>query len=96
MVIGKNIKIRAIRENDIDTLLIFLSDLESKGQYLPVEIQSEVNFRKEFNVSGFITKQASRYILTSFGDDLPGLIWAFTSVSYFDAVEIGYQIFEKK
>ncbi|MEJ1380849.1 MAG: GNAT family protein [Candidatus Sedimenticola sp. (ex Thyasira tokunagai)] len=93
MVIGSNIKIRAIKESELDVLFTLLCDLESKGQFLPIEIQSEANFKKEFNVSGFITEKASKYVLVYANDEIIGLIWVFTSVPYFDAVEIGYQIF---
>ncbi len=96
MIIGNNIKIRAIKEKDLDDLFSSLGDFESKGQFLPIEIQSEVNFRKEYEVNGFITEKASRYVLVSNTDEVIGLIWAFMSVPYFDALEIGYQIFDEK
>ena len=96
MIIGNNIKIRAIKENDLNDLFSLLGNIESKGQFLPIEIQSEVNFRKEYEANGFITEKASRYVLVSNTDEIIGLIWAFKSVPYFDALEIGYQIFEEK
>lgn len=96
MIIGNNIKIRTIKENDLDDVLSSLGDFESKGQFLPIEIQSEVNFRKEFEVNGFVTEKASRYVLVSNAEEIIGLIWAFMSVPYFDALEIGYQIFDEK
>lgn len=96
MIIGKNIKIRAIEESDLDVLFALLGDFESKGQFLPVKIQSKEHFRREFCESGFITSKASKYLLTSVNDEIIGLVWSFTSVPYFDAVEIGYQVFGDK
>ncbi|MEJ1390379.1 MAG: GNAT family protein [Candidatus Sedimenticola sp. (ex Thyasira tokunagai)] len=96
MIIGNNIKIRAIKEKDLSDLFSMLGDFESKGEFLPIEIQSEVKFRKEYEVSGFVTEKASRYVLVSNSDEIIGLIWAFISVPYFDALEIGYQIFDEK
>ena len=88
-------RIGAIKEKDLDIVFSFLSDFESKGQFLPIEIQSEVNFRKEYETNGFITEKASRYVLVSKDEEVIGLTWVFTSVPYFDAVEIGYHVFDK-
>lgn len=96
MIIGRKLKIKAIRERDLDELFVLLSDLESKGEFLPIEIQSEVKFKKEFGENGFITERLSKYVLVSENEKIIGLVWAFPSVPYFDAVEIGYQIFDKK
>ncbi|MAV31321.1 MAG: hypothetical protein CL866_02070 [Cycloclasticus sp.] len=95
MIISNNLKIRAIKEKDLDIVFSFLSDFESKGQFLPIEIQSEVNFRNEYETNGFITEKASRYVLVSKDEEVIGLTWVFTSVPYFDAVEIGYHVFDK-
>ena len=83
-------------EKDLGNLLSSLGDFNSKGAFLPIEIQSEVNFRKEYEANGFMTEKSSRYVLISNSDEIIGLIWAFTSVPYFDALEIGYQIFQEK
>jgi RimJ/RimL family protein N-acetyltransferase len=96
MIIGNNIKIRAIKEKDLDDLFSLLGDIKSKGVFLPIEIKSEINFRKEYEVSGFVTEKSSRFVIVSNADEIIGLIWAFVSVPYFDALEIGYQIFDEK
>lgn len=94
MLTGQDIKIRTIREQDLDSLVILLNDIESLGEFLPTSMVSEVALRREFHENGFQSETASRFIITDHSDKILGSVWAFKSVPYFDAVEIGYHIFD--
>ncbi len=95
MIKGNNIFIRTIKEEDLKELFSLLNDIESKGSFLPTHMQSESKFKNEFNSTGFITESSEKYVILSNTDGIVGLIWAFKSVPYFDAIEIGFHVFNK-
>lgn len=96
MITGSNVSIRTIQEDDLSELFSLLSDIESKGAFLPLQMQSEVNFKNEFNKNGFLSDLSEKYIIISNQNKIIGLTWLFKSVPYFDAVEIGYQVFNSQ
>jgi RimJ/RimL family protein N-acetyltransferase len=49
-----------------------------------------------YNRDGFLLDTSEQYIITSKTDEILGSIWSFKSAQYFDAVEIGYHIFDYK
>ena len=86
MIKGKNILIKTIQSKDLEELFTLLSDLESKGPFLPICMQSEIKFKNEFDSNGFICESSERYIIYSKSNEIIGLLWSFKSVPYFDAV----------
>lgn len=96
MLKGSNVTIRTIREADLSLLADLSGDIEGQGDYLPTSMVSEASLRNEYNKSGFITESWSRYVVLDRNGSLVGMTWAFKSVPYFDALEIGYHIFRKE
>jgi len=95
MVIGKNIKIRSIIEQDLSELALLLNDIESSGSFLPNTMVSEVSLKKEFHENGFLSESFSKFLITDHSDHIVGSIWTFKSIPYFDALEVGYYIFNQ-
>lgn len=95
MLFGEKIKVRAIQEKDLASLLELMSDVVSKGDFLPIAITSEVELKSGFAENGFISDKSARYVMTTLMGDIVGAIWLFRSVPYFDAYEVGYQIFSE-
>ena len=96
MIKGNNIHIRAIKEKDLEIFFEFISDIENQGIFLPSTMESEVQLKTQFSKNGFISEYSERYVITNKLDEIIGSIWAFKSVPYFDAIEVGFQIFDMK
>lgn len=93
MLKGANITIRVVRERDLDTLLDLINTASYQGEFLPSAMTSETTLRANFAKDGFVSDTSQRYLIVDSVDRLVGSIWAFRSVPYFDALEVGYQIF---
>ncbi len=96
MLKGNNIHIRIIKEADLTVLINNYNEIDSHGEFLPISMGSEVTLRQQYNENGFVSDNSQRYVIANTSNDIIGSIWAFKSVPYFDAIEIGYQIFHEK
>ena len=93
MISSDLLTVRAVRETDLETFFAHLSDMQSLGEFLPVIMPSETQLRQDFAKDGLIGPDYQRYLIVAPDGEMLGYIWAFKSVPYFDATEIGYQIF---
>lgn len=82
-------------ESDLSELALLLNDIESSGSFLPNHMVSEANLKKQFHENGFISESFSRFLITDLSNNIAGAIWAFKSIPYFDALEVGYHIFNQ-
>ena len=93
MLEGHSISIRIIKEQDLEHFLNRINNVENQGSFLPASMTSETRLRGDYAKDGFVSELTERYLITSKSDEILGSIWAFKSVPYFDAIEVGYQIF---
>jgi RimJ/RimL family protein N-acetyltransferase len=96
MIKGTHINLRVVQEKDLPVLFQFLSDIENRGDFYPVELTSEPKFRQNFSQTGFWTEDSGRLLIVDKGDTILGQILCFKSVPYFDALEIAYILFDAK
>lgn len=94
IVMGRNILLRTVRENDLDTLYRYHTDIENRGPYFPLFIPSESGFRREFTETGFWQPDHGDALICDFEDRILGIILFFKATPYFDGYEIGYRLFE--
>lgn len=95
MVIGKKIRIRTIMEQDLSELTLLLNSIKDLGLFLPNTMVSEAGLKKDYHENGFISESFSRFLITDHSDHTVGSIWTFKSIPYFDALEVGYHIFNQ-
>lgn len=95
MLKGNNVHIRTIKETDLDQLFGFWNDIENQGDFLPARLTSETKLKSQYEKDGFVSESLEQYLILSSSDEIAGAIWAFKSVPYFDAIEVGYQIFDE-
>ncbi len=96
MLNGTHVRIRTIKEADIEVYSELVNDIDSQGEFLPATLISDTKLRAQYAENGFISDTLERYLIINTSDEIVGLIWAFKSVPYFDAIEVGYQIFDHK
>ena len=95
MIQGKNIKLRTIRETDLDFLFTQISNLHSRGEYYPLDLTSQASFNQEYQQTGFWTNDLGRMLIEDSDKNIVGGIWYFKAVRYSDALELGYLMFDK-
>ena len=95
MIKGEKINLRVVREKDLSVLFDRWSDIENRGEFFPIFLSSEPKFYNEFKETGFWTEEFGRLLIVDKEDDaILGMIFYFKSVPYFDALEIGYILFD--
>jgi RimJ/RimL family protein N-acetyltransferase len=95
MIEGKAISLRPVREADLDYLREMDLDLDSRGEYWPRSIMSEMAYRREFQETGFWGDNFGRLLIVDNADQVIGEIMFFKTVQYLDEFEIGYRLFGK-
>jgi len=93
---GKKINLRLVREDDLDSMYQQLSDLSNRGQYYPMMLIPEAQFKKTFYENGFWNDEFSRMLIVDHHDHMLGQIFYFKAAIYVDALELGYLLFNEK
>ena len=94
MICGKAIRLRTVRETDLEHLYALLTDIANRGDFVPLHIPSETVFKRQFHDTGFWNEDYGRLLIVTPEDDIVGSIWCFKSIPYFDGLEIGYTMFD--
>jgi [ribosomal protein S5]-alanine N-acetyltransferase len=95
LVKGSTVYLRTIRETDIPQLAEYLSDIEMRGPYFPIFIDSEATLKKMYAEDGFLSEQHGDLLICDIKDNtLLGILYYFKSVPYYDGFEIGYRLFD--
>ena len=94
MLSNENIRVRFIEEKDLEEFTHLNNDLDIRGLYLPSDLTSPQKTRQQFKENGLSTKNSETLLIVDNDDRLPGTIWHFVSVPYFNAREIGYTLFD--
>ena len=53
MLRGNVIRLRTVRESDLDRLYEFHQDIANRGDYFPIGVMAEPVFRRQFAETGF-------------------------------------------
>ena len=93
MIKGKSIILRPVRETDIDPLYLYHLDIDNRGDYFPRGVLSEPAFRKEFQETGFWSKEEGMLVIVSPANDILGHIEFFKTVNYLDEFELSYVVY---
>lgn len=95
MIRGSSFQLRTVMEKDLDDLTLLLSDVAGQGDYLPFGLVSQSHLREAFEKDGFWSKDFKRLLMVDDADRIIGSVWIFPPVPYFDALEIGYTLFDR-
>jgi [ribosomal protein S5]-alanine N-acetyltransferase len=96
MLQGRTIRLRPVREADLDRLYEAHVDIGSRGSFFPLGVMSEPAFRREFAENGFWQKTEGMLVILTPDGDLVGHIEFFRPVSYWDAFELSYQLYDDR
>ena len=93
MLKGKLITLRLVRETDIDQLYTYHLDIDNRGDYYPSNVLAQPEFRKEFQETGFWSKENGMLVMVSPTEEILGHIEFFKTVNYLDEFELSYVIY---
>lgn len=97
MIKGKQIYLTTIAESDIEHLRKLDNDLESRGLYYPQAFESDLEFRNWYNSSnGLWDDNFGRLLIKNYDDEILGYVNYFKTVGYFEALEIGYILYDRE
>jgi RimJ/RimL family protein N-acetyltransferase len=90
---GKTITLRPVRDTDLEQLYAFHVDIDNRGDFFPRGLLAQPTFQKQFEETGFWSKDEGMLVIVSPDDALLGHIEFFKTVNYLDEVELSYQIY---
>ena len=93
MLQGKRVRLRPVLASDLDRLYAAHIDIANRGAFFPRGIQSETAFKRTFSEGGFWRPDEGMLLIFA-GDELAGHIEFFKPVSYWDALELSYQLYD--
>jgi len=94
MIIGTNILLRTFRENDVTPFFELDQHIEDRGNYYPREITTENQLKKWFFDTSLWNDDFGRMlIIDKSSQEMLGYINYFKTTGYYDALEIGYLLF---
>jgi [ribosomal protein S5]-alanine N-acetyltransferase len=96
MLEGQRVTLRPVREADLDRLYEAHTAIAARGAYFPLGVMSEPAFRKEFSEKGFWQKTEGMLVIVSDEGEIAGHIEFFRPVSYWDAFELSYQLYDDR
>jgi len=94
LLIGSEVKIRTLREEDLKKFYLLSTDYTDAGEYMPVSLQSYSDYQQEFDRNGFWRDHAGRLAIENDTGDLVGEVGLFRTAHYMDGRELYYRVFQ--
>ena len=95
MLHGSKVTLRTIRAADLDELYGHHVEIDNRGEFFPRGVQSETAFRKQFDEDGYWGREDGTLVIVDGSDRIVGHIEFFRAVSYWDAYELSYQLYDR-
>lgn len=93
MLKGKYLTLRPVRDTDLDQLYKVHIDIDNRGDFFPRGVLAQPAFQKQFQETGFWSKDDGTLLLVSPADEILGHIEFFKTVNYLDEYELSYQVY---
>lgn len=96
MLRGEHVMLRPILESDLDELYAAHTNIANRGAHFPLGVLSEPAYRREFAETGFWQREEGTLLIIGAGDEIAGHIEFFRPVTYWDAFELSYQLYDDR
>ena len=96
MLQGRQVRLRPVRQTDLDEVYEAHTNVSSRGAFFPLGIQSESAFRRDFAENGFWQRTEGMLLITVGEDEIAGHIEFFRPIVYWDAFELSYQLYDEQ
>lgn len=95
MLKGDTILLRPVRERDLPAFIDAHLDIANRGPFFPLGVQPEPVLRRRYAESGFWESDAGTLLIWTRDEVVVGHIEFFRPVSYWDAYELSYQLYDQ-
>ncbi len=85
--------LRPVSPSDLDELYAAHTDIANRGEYFPLGVRSEPDFRRDYAENGYWQRDEGMLVIVNPDGDLVGHIEFFKPVNYWDAFELSYQLY---
>ena len=96
MLHGERVSLRPVREADLDEVYAAHTNIANRGRFFPLGVSSESAFRRDFSEGGFWRKEEGLLLIVGTDGEIVGHIEFFKPVSYWDAFELSYQLYDDR
>jgi len=96
MLKGQTVTLRTVRETDLEKLYTLHLDIANRGDFFPHSVVSQVEFTKQFQDTGFWTKDEGMLVILDNRDDIIGHMEFFKTVNYLDEYELSYILYSQE
>lgn len=95
MLEGRNIKIRPLKDKEVEDFFSLLEVAYVKNEFFPFNIESEYIFKKHYQNTGYWGEDEGLALILNFDDEIIGMI-SYAKSLFLEAFELKYVIFEEK
>src|SRR5688500_12644774 len=95
MLMGDRIALRPIREGDLPAFVAAHNDISNRSAFFPLGVVSEPVLRRRFEETGLWSRDEGTLLMWH-DDEIVGHIECFVPVSYWDAFELSYQLYDDR
>ena len=97
MLQGKSIQLRPVRQSDLQELYARHTDIANRGDFFPLGVVSETEFRQRFEKNGFWEweKEEGLLLIVDRAGNTLGNVEFFKTVYHLDELELAYQIYDQ-
>jgi [ribosomal protein S5]-alanine N-acetyltransferase len=92
---GERVELRLVGEADLPAFIAAHLDIQNRGAHFPLGVVSEPVLRQRYADHGFWDRTEGTLLIWH-GDDIVGHIEFFVPVSYWDAFELSYQLYDDR
>ncbi len=96
MIQGDQIRLRLVREADLEQLADFDEDISNRGEFFPVGFASLPTWQDRYGKAGLWEAKAGTLIIADAGGGILGHIEFFETVNYLDELELSYIIYSRE
>ena len=96
MLSGERIELRPIRERDMPAFTEAHVNIRNRGAFFPLGVLSEPVLQRRFAENGFWEREEGTLLIWGRDQELLGHIEFFKPVSYWDAFELSYQLYDER
>lgn len=93
MLRSASVRLRPVQERDLEELYASFNNLEHRGPFFPLGLQSEARFKRDFRENGFWDKDEGMLLIVTPEDEIVGEIEFFPITNYLVGYELSYLIF---
>jgi len=93
---GERIELRPIRERDMPAFIEAHVNIRNRGAFYPLGVLSEPALQRRFSETGFWEREEGTLLIWTRQEEIAGHIEFFKPVSYWDAFELGYQLYDER